>query len=91
MIFVFLFRFLLSGIFATLYQYRYLEKVVGIVTGLGEHTAQFLMLLNFVMPPKYYQLQVSSINIDVQPAFIMFLYGPYYLYKVLLVRKTFIM
>ena len=50
-IFVFLFRFLLSGIFATLCQYISKEKTGGwCCKRLRRHTAQFLLPFNFLMP-----------------------------------------
>ena len=67
MIFVFLFRLLLSSIFAALYKYSSSEKIVGIVTGLGDILLSFLCLLIFLCLLSTINYRAVSIDINVEP------------------------
>ena len=90
MMFVFLFRFLLSGIFAILCQYSSEEKIVGIATCLGDILLNFLCLLISLCLLSTINYSPVSIDINVDPVCIdyvtvtsiIFAVGPYCLCNV---------
>ena len=67
----FLFRFLLSCIFPTRYQYSSQKRIVGILTDIGEIQLNFICLLIFLCLLRTIKYRSVSIDINVEPVCIV--------------------